>query len=272
MKYNGQTNISYKNIILLLKDGIKGNTKNRGSISFAHEGGEYLGCPGKELFFSLPSLSEAELKKVACKLSSSFPKKPPKSHVKWAACIRYIYGCFEKQGCLRSKADKIRLTKEGPDWSLSTQFMEIVASYFKKNNNNYGLVLHYEMFAHRCGDLSIIDPGNKENLQLMLKYYLMSQKLAVKIKSWKHTFTPFYWAAYYFYDNKDYKNSAIYHKKNLQAMENYCPDARDGYREKAQMSMKQLKKCLSTKDYKKHCKWFRRCKNKCLKKIKVKLM
>lgn len=262
-------NIKYEDLMKMVDRGIVGKVKNDTPFfSFGFRGGSYLGCPGKDIFFILPSLTGEQSSALAQRLANLFPKKPPDNHVKWAACMRYVYGCFEKQGCLRSKQDKQRMIKEDADWSMPLEFMEKVANEFRRSNNKYGLVLHYEMLAHRYGDRAII---SKDNTDKMLEFYLLSQSLAVKIKSWKHTFTPYYWAACYFYEIDDFDQSAKYHRLSLKNMEKYCPDAREGYREKAKKSFSHLKRCLPKNEYKKLAVKMRKCKNKCLKKVRSKI-
>ena len=51
-------------------------------------------------------------------------------------------------------------------------------------------------------------------------------------------------------------------------MEKYCPDARTGYREKAVMSIKQLKNSAEKKEWKNMRKWILKCRNVCLSKVK----
>jgi len=254
----------------MLDGGIVGVVKNKTPrFSFGFRGGSYLGSPGKDIYCVLADLSDEQKQIVAKKLADCYPKRPPGNHVKWAACIRYIYGCFEKQGCLRSKSDKKRMIDENSDWQTSMHFMDIVANCFKANGNKYGLVLHHEMLAHRFGDRAIIDKDNQnEMLQAMEENYVKSHEMGVAIKSWKHTFTPMYWAACYFYDVHQLNKSAKFHIKNLKYMEKYCPDAREGYREKAKKSLQQLRKCLTPEDYKDIKRWMKKCKNKCLVKVK----
>lgn len=267
MKYNGITNINYEQVLKLISNGIIGfvDTDKVGEFQFAHNGGNYLGAPGKEIFFSLSNISNEQVHEISKKLSLLFPVKPPNNHVKWAACIRYIYGCFEKQGCLRSIQDMNRMVTENADWTLPNNFMKLLKNKFEENENKYGLVLWYEMYAHRLGDRAIIE-NNKSILNEMLSNYLISQELAISIKSLKHTFTPLYWAACYLEKMGMYEECVTYHIKSLESMNKYCPDARDGYREKAKISLLQIKK--HDKDWKLWYKNFKKkVKNKCLKKV-----
>jgi len=53
-------------------------------------------------------------------------------------------------------------------------------------------------------------------------------------------------------------------------MEKYCPDARPGYREKANDSLKYIMRHLKLKEKKKYKKNIARFRNKCLIKVKKK--
>ncbi len=261
---------TYEQVLIMLDRGIIGKLSKNSKIKefgFGFRGGKYLGAPGKDVYFILSLLDDDKSDYLAARIAEAYPKKAPNNHLKWAACIRYIYGCFEKQGCLRSKDDKKRMIEENPDWQVPITFMNKIAKQFKTSRNTYGLVLHYEMLAHRYGDYAIINNDNS-HLNKMARYYEKSQKLSLKCKSWKHTWTPFYWAGHYFYEIGDSENAIKYHKLSLKFMEKYCPDSRPGYREKARASIKHLKKLMPEGDWKKTRKWLKKCKNKCLRKVK----
>lgn len=261
--------ITYKEIITLLNCGIRGNVKNgsRSNIGFGFRGGMYLGAPGKDIYVSLPFLSWDEKKDIARILASKYPHKPPSNHVKWAACIRYIYGCFEKQGCLRSDSDKQRMQSENRDWAESSEFMDLVRQEFADNNNKYGMIIWNEMTAHRYGDRAVIEE-NPLLLNDMIQLYQQAHLYAVSIKSWKHTFTPFFWAGSYYHEMKMPEESVKWHTESLRMMNKYCPDAREGYREKAKISLKHIKEDMSNDEWKEWYKNFKKTlRNKCLKKV-----
>lgn len=261
--------ISFEQLMKMLDRGIIGVVKDpKPHFSFGFRGGSYLGAPGKDIFFALPNMTDAEKSIVAKKLASLYPKKPPSNHVKWAACIRYVYGCFEKQGCQRSGADKKRMEKENTDWSIPMKFMEEVAAEFKTSKNKYGLIIHYEMLAHRIGDRSVIEK-DESKLPEMMKCYEKSQTMALRNKCWKHTFTPYYWAAGYLKLMNKKDDAVICYKKALKFMNKYCPDARPGYREKAKASLKYIKKHSSKSDWNSFYKWYKKSNNKCLKKVRI---
>lgn len=210
-----------------------------GKWNFAFRGGRYLGAPGKELFFALNNLSEKESFDIAKILSKFFPKKSPDNHVKWAAFLRYTYGCFEKQGCLRSKADQERMVNEKPDWTLPDLFVDKLVSIFNENKNYYGLTMCYEMKGHRAGDSAIIN-NDCALLETMMDFYNKSTKYAKEINCVKHIFTNMYWSACY-YEKFNLKEKSLYlHKKNIELMAAYCPDSREGYQSKAAHSLKYI--------------------------------
>lgn len=263
---------NYPQLVKMLDKGVVKKLSRNSKVKkfkFGFRKGAYLGAPGKDVYFVMPSLTDEQFSDVAVRFANMYPNKAPDNHLHWAACIRYVYGCFEKQGCLRSNADKKRIIKEDPDWDMPIRFMSLALEQFKKNKNHYGRVLHYEMLAHRFGDRAIIDK-NPELLNEMISHYENSQRLAMKCKSYKHMFTPFYWAGHYYYE-MDFKKECIkYHTLSLQHMEKYCPDARDGYRDKAMTSFKHLKESMEPRDWKKMRSWIHKCNNKCLAKVKNK--
>ena len=260
---------TFKQLNKMLDRGVIGVMKKpKPFFPFGFRGGAYLGSPGKDIFFLLSDLSDDQLDALARRLSELYPHKPPRNHVKWAACIRYVYGCFEKQGCLRSKKDMHRMVEEDADWSIPMRFMEKVKDYFVEKGNKYGLILHYEMLGHRWGDRSIIKK-DKSLLGDMSECYKLAASLAKGIKSWKHTFTPWYWGGHYYYTVGDKDNAKIWYTKCLKRMNKYCPDSRDGYREKARTALKHLKSVSSESEWKSFCKWYKKSKNVCLRKVKI---
>ena len=262
--------INFNQLKMMLERGVVGVVKKNAKpmFNFGFRGGLYLGSPGKDIFFALPNLTEDEKEEIAKIFASLYPLKPPSNHVRWAAVIRYIYGCFEKQGCLRSKSDKKRMIEENSDWSISLDFMDRVAKYFELNNNKYGLVIHYEMLAHRYGDRAIIEK-NEEFLIPMMKFYQRSSEIAMGIKCWKQTFTPFYWAGGYYGSLKKKMRAVECYMKCIRRMEKYCPDAREGYREKVKVALSYIKKHSDKKEWLNFKSEYKGYKNKCLRKVKI---
>ncbi len=267
-KYLSSCEMDFDKLKQLISAGIKKKVKptDKPISSYAFRKGLYLGCPGKDIYFALSWLDEDQFTEIAELLSQQYPDKAPGGHVHTAACIRYIYGCFDKQGCLLSKKHTQMLSNE--NWTRPEEFMTKVNHFFEKHNKSYGQVLYHEMKAHRLGDSAVIkkDPSL---LEPMLDHYLASREIALKIKCWKQTFTPLYWAACYF-EKFDKGKATHYHKKSIKNMERYCPDAREGYREKAIHSISYIKKHSDAKSWKKYRSMIKKCKNKCLVKIRNK--
>ena len=179
------------------------------SIIGAVHGGIYIGSPGKDIYLMLPYLDKEQMKETALILGKKFLKKPPTNHVNIAACIRFIYGQFDKQGILKSKKDFERMKKENLDWELPRKFLNLLYKRLEKDNNYYGLSILCEMEGHRLGDEAIINK-DKEKLKRMEETYNKSVEFAHKCKSWKQLFTPYYWSAMYLIKFRDREKSIRY--------------------------------------------------------------
>ncbi len=212
-----------------------------GPVKGAFNGGDYLGRPGKDVFFALPDLTDEQMDELADVLSDRYPFVAPNNHVGYAGCIRYIYGQFEKQGILRSEADFERMRRDGVEWSLPRKFMLILKNKFEDKKNYYGLCLYYEMEAHRLGDEALLHLNNDDLLHMEV-YYEKSNEYAEKCNSLKQKFTPQYWACMYFAKIRDYNRGLKYAKATLSKMEQFCPSAKQGYLVKAVDVAKYLKK------------------------------
>lgn len=253
--------IDFNQLLKLLECGICGKIK-KPHISYAFDNGNYTGFPGKDIYFALEWMTDEQQNIVAEKLAGCFPYKPPTDHVEFSACVRYLYGCFDKQGCLLSSEHKEIIAEM--DWCKSEEFMRKLIECFKKMQKDYGLVVSYEMLAHRIGDRIL--SANANSVELMIKYYHLSHQLALKIKSLKHIFTSYYWCARYL-ENINPKLSIMYHEMNLKMMESYCPDTREGYVEKAKDSIEYLLKKLQGKELSEFKRWILQCHNKCITKL-----
>ena len=219
-----------------------------GPVPWAVKGGHYLGAPGKEIFYSLPALSDEQWDALAEKHARQWPSplagepyKTPGNHVGYAACIRYIYGQFEKQGVLRSKQDKQRMTNSGVNWDLPRKFMDTLKEKWLENDCHYGLCIAYEMEGHRLGDEVVINK-DLSKLQEMEKCYLKSVEYASMCNSYKQMFTPYYWASRYFMEAKDMRRACNYSEKAIVEAEKHCPDARGSYVAKIVVCANYLKK------------------------------
>ena len=228
--------------------------------------GLYIGSPGKDIFLMLPYLEEEQIKKIAVKLSKQFPMIPPSNHVNTAACIRFIYGQFEKQGTLKSNNQFKEMKKEEPNWVLPRKFLKLLYEKFEKRNNFYGLTILCEMEGHRLGDESLIYK-DKNKLDIMEKTYVKSVEFAHKCKSYKQMFTPYFWAAKYFMKFGNKQKAIDYSKLTIKHTEKYCPDARGSYIQKVKDCLKYLKLELDKNKWKKFYQNLKNIsRNKCVKK------
>ena len=220
-----KSHITYKQLLEIVSWGIfsmdmKGNSvyderlykiKN---IEGASYGGIYVGSPGRDIYYMLPFLREEEMKEVAILLCSKFPKYPPNSYVNVAACIRFIYGQFEKQGVLKSEEELKKMKESKIDWSLPRKFLKLLYNEMKENDNFYGLVMLCEMEGHRLGDEAVI---NKDKIKLdeMEKKYNESVKYAYKCGSYKHMFSIYYWMGKYFKEFGETDKAVKYFKLSI---------------------------------------------------------
>ncbi len=226
------------------------------NISNAEYKGVYTGSPGRDIYLMLPYLNKDQMKEVSYKLSEKFLTDPPNNHVNIAACIRFIYGQFEKNGILRSKEDFKRMKKEKPNWSLSRKFLKLLYKEFEKNNNFYGLTILCEMEGHRLGDEAVINK-DKDKLKEMEEIYEKSVQFAYKCKSYKHMFTPYYWCAMYFSKFKNVKKALYYYKLTIEQADKYCPDSRESYVHKLCRAVSYIK----SKDEKNWNSFYKKYKN-----------
>lgn len=214
------SHISYKELLDIVSWGVcfmpmKGNSVNDRRLdriekidNAAHKG-VYVGSPGKDIFFMLPHLNDKQLSVVAHSLCRQFPKKPPKVYANIAACLRFIYGQFEKQGSLRSEKDFDRMKNNMPDWSLSRKFIGLMEDEFSKDKNYYGLSMIYEMEGHRLGDEAVLF-NDSSQIDKMENVYNKCVKYAYKCKNYKHLFSIPYWAYEYFKKFGDKKRAVKY--------------------------------------------------------------
>lgn len=252
--------LTFDKLIQLVNKGIKAKIAKNDKSFFegAFRDGKYLGCPGKDIYFTLPTLTMEHKNKLAAGLASQFPKKPPVDHVGFAACIRYIYGCFDKNGCLLSKEKEEELADS--DWTEGFAFMGLVNDCFMNSKNDYGSTVHYEMRAHRHGDSAILK-NDLQELETAIEYYEKSKTLAEKCKSKKHIFSSMFWAAGYL-ERFDQGRACEYYGKCISLMEKHCPDSREGYLSKAEKCIKYLSKHVGEKDWVLYKKRFKTYKNK----------
>jgi len=239
-------------------------------IDGAMHRGIYTGSPGKDIYLMLPFLTDEQMEEIIKEILNNFPNIPPGNHVNVAACIRFIYGQFEKQGILRSKKDFERMKKEKLDWELPRKFLKLLYKEFENNNNFYGLSMLCEMEGHRLGDEAVIYK-DKNKLKEMEETYNKSVAFAYKCKSYKHLFTPYYWSGSYFAKLGETKKAIKYYKLTFEQAEKYCPDSRDGYIYKLAICAKYIRD-KDGKRWNSFCKTYKKnSKNKCVKKLFEKL-
>ena len=217
---------------------MKGNSINDSRLRIfdkvegANYGGIYVGSPGRDIYYMLPYLDDEQMKKVASLLCKKFPIIPPQRYANVAACIRFIYGQFEKQGILRSEKDFKRMKKEELEWSFSRKFLKFLENEFEKINNYYGMSMLCEMEGHRLGDESVINKDIKK-LEEMEKKYNKCVEYANKCKSYKHMFSIYYWTFEYFKKFGDVVNSVKYGKLSIinasKYYRNYFPGGEQYY-------------------------------------------
>jgi hypothetical protein len=210
-------------------------------IKEAMHGGVYTGSPGKDIYLMLPYLSECQMQEIAKEVCSHFPKIPPSNHVNVAACIRFIYGQFAKQGILRSDDDFKRMQGEDLDWKLPREFIKIMYNILEKDSNYYGLSILCEMEGHRLGDEAVLK-NSIESLKLMEETYNKSVKFACKCNSYKQTFTPYYWGSRYFMKFEDEENAIKYSKLTIENANKGGSGLKGGYVDKLSHCISYLKK------------------------------
>lgn len=264
--------ISYKDLLEVVSWGVfnrrmKGtacNVSDLSPVKGAVHNGKYMGSPGKDIYLMLPFLSDDQMKEIVLMMRDNFPKKAPGNHLNIAACVRFIYGQFEKNGILRSEKDFVRMKQKELDWSMPRKFLKMLYKEFDKDQNYYGLSILCEMEAHRLGDEAVIN-RDKNKLSEMEETYNKSMEYARKCMSYKQLFTPYYWCCMYFIKYNKLEKAVRYAKLTIKNAEKYCPDARDSYVDKLIKCIK----CVKTNDKKGwksfYKKYRKNAKNKCVK-------
>jgi hypothetical protein len=230
----GKSHITYKQLLEIVSWGIfsmdmKGNSvsdkrlEKIKKMDGAIYDGVYVGSPGRDIYYMLPYLNNKEMREVASLLSGCFLNSPPRTYANIAACLRFIYGQFEKQGSLKSDKYFKKMKENKPVWDLSIKFLKELEEELKIVNNYYGLAMLYEMKAHRLGDEAVLNEDTKK-LNEMEQMYLKVIDFADKSNSYKHMFSIYYWASEYFrkfgetdkavkYGKLSIKNACRYYRK-----------------------------------------------------------
>jgi hypothetical protein len=217
-----ESHITYSQLIEIVSWGIftrkvvknQRDVSDLTSIDGAMHGGRYIGSPGKDIYLMLPYLSDDQMKETAKKLANKFPKDYPHTNAQYSACIRFIYGQFEKQGSLRSDKDFENMKNSKINWELPRKFLNFLRKEFEKDDKFYGLTILYEMEAHRLGDEAVIN-NDADKLNKMEHTYLKALDYAKKCQSYKHLFSLYYWASQYFMKFGDKKKTIKYSKISI---------------------------------------------------------
>lgn len=277
------SDLSFDKLIELVLRGVihkppnkKPPKKGQYPIEGAFNNGMYQGAPGKDIYLSLDRLSDDEMAKLAIAFSSIFPKEAPSDHVGYAACIRYVYGQFEKQGILRSKNDHKRMLQETKgmdrvrkDWENPRYFLGLVTKILGQQENYYGLSIISEMEGHRCGDEAVLyseldgSPDSDACIAEMERRYLKSVEYAHQCNSYKQMFTPYYWMSMYYVKLKNKEKIVEYAIKTVEEAEKHCPDSRGSYVDKIKDALKALKKVDKATFRSKMKAWKKNFKNPC---------
>ena len=193
---------------------------------------------------------------------------PPGNYEHVSAALRYIYGCFDKQGCLLSKKHQKVIAKF--TWDEQDIFIEKLEKRLHELDNHFGLLALYEMKAHRLGDRAIVT-DNLVLMEDMIECYEKSisymPELKRKYKGYSYRHTPYYWCACYL--ERYSKSKAVkYHIKSLRQLEKHCKEGKKGYREKIKHSLLYIKKRASANKVKSIKKEVSKYRRKCFAKMK----
>lgn len=256
--------IPFDNIIFLLQRSIVPRKHDHMSpVEYAYESGMYMGCPGKELYFSLPSFSVEQIEKLIPIVCMSFPKLPPGRSVHFSVFWRYFYGVFDKRGVFNSKHNLNNITS---NWPIYFSFVDSVIEHYKSMSCiHFGQIIATEMLAHRFGDKFVLsaDVGEKiKHKKQMIECYENTYKLAIQIKAKKNAFSSLYWCSSYLFgnDNALYKTYAI---RFLQAANQFATSVTT--KGKVVSTLNRLNTILSRKEMKSVCKMYKNFDNKIMK-------
>jgi len=215
-------NLSFEQLVDICSRGIVQKKHSLSPVKTAIDNGTYFGCPGKEIYYAISWMDESQIKKLASIVCLSFPKESPGRSIHLSVFLRYIYGCFDKQGCLHGPKQAQKMKSEKRDWSKSDKFVDYMITCFKNRGNLYGEMMCYEMKAHRLGDMIIIH-NDLKYLDSMINFYKMSAILAEKVNAKKNTFSAYYWAMRYLYELKRPKSEILHYAKLFfDKVEKYC--------------------------------------------------
>jgi hypothetical protein len=222
-----------------------------------------LGCLINE---TIANLEDNEIDIIAMHLSKIYPRDDFASgmkyvdHVAHAIALRTVFGPLYRNGLVleythpdRTEGLNINVDlAKNASWAKPFVFIKMLENHFKEGNNNYGLIILYEMIGHRYGDLSVLSEGEdrNKNVLLMEQAYMNSFAKAQQIKCMKQLFSPWYWGALYFTKLEIRDKATEWHKRHQEmAMQYMVKDRRDTYLGKIALSLQMLKKLVGEKEF-----------------------
>jgi hypothetical protein len=196
------------------------NKTTLSSIEYAIDGGIYMGCPGKEIYYSLPFFNLEEKDQLIVLILNAFPMGTGRS-VHLSLFWRYLYGMFDKWGCLNDREDVLGKFKNSPvDWSLYFDFVERFLSA-AEGKNPYAYIIASEMYAHRLGDQYLINQ-KKVYFKQMIEMYDKTISLSTQLSVAKNSFSAPYWCCIYLFKMKKFDQSYYYGNLFLDNCNKYC--------------------------------------------------
>lgn len=253
-----------KKLIRLINRGIV-TRKSHGfkPIPYALDDGLLMGCPGKELYYSLPALSKKEQDHLVGPVLGMFPLSPISRSVHLSAFWRYFYGVFHKQGGLNNSIDVLQEWRNNElDWKHQFRFMTKFLTAAR--HYPYAKLVACEMHAHRVGDLFLLT-GEDKYCEQMMRYYHLATRLAVIHKSNKNAFSAPFWCAKYLYEGGQYDLCFKFCIEFLKNATQFCRTSTVSG--KFYQSVKMLRICASPDRWRKTCKMMSGCNNKIIAKL-----
>lgn len=220
------------------------------------------GKVGTDIFNFIQKANEEEMKIVSDSLALIFPttayiqRNPQISHTPVCLLVRNIFGTLFKNGTLldvmhpdRKDAYKFNCERI-KDWEKSFIFSNMLEKSFIEKNNQYGLVILYEMLAHRYGDLATFSEAEerKLNIEKMCQFYEKSYETCCVNKLVKQMFTPWYWGSLYLAKLGE-KEKAIDWFKMFHKLADKYMSSRESYLNKFNLSLSVMKSCMEESEW-----------------------
>ena len=260
--------VSYDNILHLLKRGIISKKEDiKHDLPFAIEHGRYMGCPGKEMYYSIPSLSPEQLNSLVPLIAKAFPQQPPHGSVQYSVFWRYFYGVFIKRGLLNSENTEI--DKLALEWPVYFDLVNKVLIYYKANYHaHFGQVVTTELLAHRLGDLMVLSHSNNNpdyaaRKEDMISRYNEAHNTAIKVGAKKNAFSTLYWCSMYLFAAKDNELFLKYGIQFLQSANQFATSVTT--KSKVVSTLNRLHNVADENQWKQIVKMYRNFNNKVMK-------